>query len=199
MSPRYLTASAAATFRRLSARGATVQARALEELAPKTLEAARGWTWGRGSHRLEVAGFDPCPSTVLRLFWLVATEYRIVKGKGGRLATYRHEHAEPLASVATCPSSGFAPSKPQRPPRLVGPGLYLLGDLVALEGEDASGNLVRLEEGSHWPKSSVRLCGCPQSGDMHVVRTTAARRQLAPLWIVREGSHYRLTERGIEK
>lgn len=194
---RFLTASEQAEALAICKRPRDAQRAYLEQFAPETFRAWRGWVWGRQNFEIGIGTPDEIPATVAEVCTLEAIEY-IAKKRDpdgiARRATYRHEHDAPYARVVTAPAA--MPSAPTRSsrgaPSFRGPSLFVLGELFGIEGTAPSGDRV------YWraPKGMV-LAGCPVTHDMHVIRQGAARSSAPPIWILRGRSPYRLTDRGI--
>jgi hypothetical protein len=172
-----------------------------KKLDPDVFKAQQGWVWGRQSFDLKIGKIDPCPSMLAICSTLEAIEYIARKrddDKIARRATYRHESDRPFALVARASADASPSDAPIRsakrlgPPTFRGPSLFVLGELVALEGRDHRGDRI------YWPApSGCLLVGCPTTHDMHVIRQGVARSQTPPVFILRNGSPYRLTDRGI--
>jgi hypothetical protein len=130
------------------------------EIDPSLVKGADGWNWGRKAFDLLLTedGIDLCPAKVAIVFSLEVSEYMAAKGKkahGARHlvdrsapkpAIYRHEHDRtssrdslPRRRTTRPPSSRRAARSRVRrvtPPRLTGPGLVVLGQCIAFEGDD---------------------------------------------------------------
>jgi hypothetical protein len=190
--------SAALAAAKLPAAGQRAFAKRID---PDVFSAHQGWVWGRQTFDLQIGTIDPTPSMLSICSTLEAIEYIARKrddDKIARRATYRHESDRPYALVARAPEHASPSDAPVRsakrlgPPTFRGPSMFVLGELVALEGRDHRGNLV------YWPApSGCLLVGCPTTHDMHVIRQGVARQQTPPVFILRNGSPYRLTDRGI--
>lgn len=221
MAPRFLTPSDLAAGRAVMRQSRAKQREFARRFDPEVLEALDGWTWGRKSFDLSDARPDMPPRSVVRFASLEATEYIAIKrdpSKGSQRAVYRHLHDSPYATIATTTAGAramraqlvtprdAAPMSvpytvgssmtlgPRTAPAFKGPALFVLGELYGLEGRDEHG--YRL----YWrAPDGLLLAGCPFTSDMHVIRLGAASRSVAPIWIVRGRSPYRLTDRGIER
>lgn len=194
----------ARAIRKLRSAAPQTQAKAALRIAPDAAKARRAWTWGKAAMRLEVGQIVGRPTgNVVQLFELHATEYRAAKGKNSRTAVYRHDHDPPYATICVLPGTAPAGVKPiglargSSLPGALPKAVYALGELVAFEGLDGAGQLVRLDVPSV-ARGMVYLIAAPGRRDCHVSLTTAtAQRVLPPLYIRRGASRYQPTPAGI--
>lgn len=207
MPPRFLTRSEVGSAIAASKLSLEQRRAFAEKFDRSVFRAWDGWNWGRRSFAMSVARPDipPLGVELRRLCTLEATEYIARKrDRDGRArrAVYRHLHDRPYASIVSTIDGAESWDVPgeramlssRTAPTFAGPAMFVLGELYALEGTDETGARI------YWKAPrDLLLVGCPFTDTMHVVRTGAARKSVAPVWIVRGRSPYRLTDRGIEK
>lgn len=159
------------------------------------VQARRGWTWGRQVRAAETVSADVPPARVSIICEVAAIEYEAAKGKGAGVDLWRHEHARPFPILCTSARTDLGVTRSARDvPRPSGRPLFRLGRLVAVEGRNPTGELVRVS----FPRG-VEIHGDPSTRRLVIVRRGAARGASAPLFYATNGSPYTLTDRGIER
>jgi len=190
MSLRPLSPSTLAELRNVSRMSPAAQKKIAQQVAPNAFKAERDWTWGRKSFRMNLIEVDFASAYSIESHGAIsAIEYEAIKGRNGRITAYRHEFESPLPHFLQARAESRVPLRHSGAPRLADPAVFRLGRLLAIE--TAQGMF-------RWDAPpGLFLVGCPHYEDIHIVRTNGAR-SIAPLFVMRARSKYRLTPRGIE-